>query len=1017
MKKVFTLVSVLISVIAHSQQLLTWSPQFPTDASNISITMNSTQGNRGLYDYNGVTYMHLGVITNLSTSPSDWRYVTTVWGSGVSPLSPNGKTPTATLLGNNSNTWVFSISNPRTYFKVPAGETILEIALLYRTTTGDTIQRNADGGDMKIPIYTAGSSNIIFTTPSLLPENYPIQNTPINVGLNTVVPVTAIGTSNAGGSPNTNTGGVMNLYFNNTLIAGPTASGTTSISGSGTPTTYGNQQFVAENTVNNISYNDTINFYITPPTVIADPPAAVINNGIVHEGINYYGCSDSVTLVLYAPNKTSAVVIGDFAGSNWLPQAQYQMYKSINGNYYWITIHGLTSGTQYAFQYLVDNTFYIADPYSEVILDGANDKYIPAATYPNLKAYPTNSNVSTGKNGLIGILQTCPPQYTWKATNFTPPNKQNLIIEEVMIRDFATADGYGNFQLLLDSLHYFKSLGINAIEVMPVAEFSGNDSWGYNPNFYCALDKAYGTKTMYKTFVDSCHANGIAVIQDVVYNQVDDNNVQVPEARLYWNSDSSRPAVNNPWLNPVAPHPYGVFDDLNHTSTATQYWVERSLSYWLTEYHIDGFRFDLAKGFTQTQSNTTTIENYDASRVANLERYYDTVKNNHPTANMPYMILEFLSGNLPSSEEQEYVNHGFMVWNEIGSYSPGQDSATRTAWAQNMMGYPSNNAPISDLSAAIFNSSQKQFSTPAAVDYMASHDDERTMYLTELYGNGTAKSVSAQGGALQRQAAAAAILFEAPGPHMFYQFDERGNDTSQRADGSNTSYKNPLWWYLTTDVNAAARRACVAAYSNLINLRVSNPAVFDNVTTNATSINGINTNFNYDLYNGGVNSGDGGLFRLIQMSDPSGNGLSITTMANFSAAAQVYGMNFQAAGNWYNYQSNGTGSGLNGATGTTFSLSSTAQTVTLQPGEYHVWIYEPSTTYTFIGNGNWDTGSNWLAGSMPPATLPSGSQIIVEPQPGGQAILNIQQTVSAGATFTVMANKNLLIPLNLNVQQ
>jgi glycosidase len=958
-------IAVLFTVTTSYAQLLTWTPQFPNDNSTITITVDATQGNQGLNGYTGSVYLHWGVITNLSTSSSDWRYVNTVWGTTTAPM--------ATSLGNNK--WRIILTNPRAYFGVPAGETMQAVALLFRDAAGDLVQKTSGGGNMYIPVYAAGNNAIQITTPALIPS-LPLSNT--------LITTATVGQSVAFTAA-ASISGALTLTLNGTQFA--SATGTT-ISGNAIAVS-GNNQVIA---FLNSTASDTFNFYITPATVIQALPGGAV------EGINYYGCTDSVTLVLYAPNKTSSMLIGDFAGSNWTSQSQYQMYKTPDGNYYWITIHGLTAGAQYAFQYLVDDSIYIADPYTELILDGNNDQYIPAATYPGLKAYPTNSNVSTGQNGLIGVLQTCAPQYNWKISNFTPPDKKNLIIEEVMTRDFATVDGYGNFQLLLDSLHYFKSLGINAIQLMPISEFSGNDSWGYNPNFYCALDKAYGTKAMYKTFIDSCHANGIAIIMDVVYNQIDDNNDQVPEARLYWDAVNNRPAANNPWLNPAAPHPYGVFDDLNHTSTATQYWVERSLSYWLTEYHVDGFRFDLAKGFTQNctngvnvecpggnNSSNSSIENYDATRVQNIERYYTYVQSHHSSATMPYMILEFLgmqdAGNT-GSEENAYANFGFMLWNDVNK-----------AFPQNTEGYTSN----ADLSKAVYNSNEEDFSIPASDSYMNSHDDQRTMFNTETYGNGAAvKSISGIGGALNRQAAAVVLLFAIPGPHMFYEFDERGYDLTE--GNGNTAYSPPHWEYLTTDANAGGRLALMNIYAKLISLRLANPNTFNNTT------------FSYDLYD------NGGLFRRLQIGDPSVANLQVTVVANFDITAQTRTIAFQTMGNWYNYVSDGTGSGVNGATATTFNLASASQSITLQPGEYHVYIYQSATTYTFIGNGNWTTAANWMYNNIPPATLPSGSQILIAPQPAGQCVLNTTQTISSGASLTVIEGKNLLIPLNLTLQ-
>ena len=83
------------------------------------------------------------------------------------------------------------------------------------------------------------------------------------------------------------------------------------------------------------------------------------------------------------------------------------------------------------------------------------------------------------------------------------------VIYEMLLRDFTAS---GDLNGAKAKLSYLKSLGVNAIELMPVQEFDGNDSWGYNPCFFFALDKAYGTDKMYKEFIDACHEQGIAVI-------------------------------------------------------------------------------------------------------------------------------------------------------------------------------------------------------------------------------------------------------------------------------------------------------------------------------------------------------------------------------------------------------------------------------------------------------------------------------------------------------------------------
>lgn len=868
MRKIILSISTIFISFAVSAQLLSWSPQFASDVSSITITVDATQGNQGLMGVTTPIYLHFGIITSASKDSKDWKYTPTTWATTTAPV--------ATSLGNNK--WSFTIPNTRIYFNsanggVPFGETILSIALLFRTADGSKVQRNADGSDMYVPIYNIASNHIQIIHPNILPF-YTVAHEPVVATLNQAIPSTAVASTNLG---------TLNMYLNGTKVAGPITTKDT-ITANPIITTSGNQVLVSELVIAGVSYYDSAKFYVAPTAVVAPLPAGVA------EGINYGTDCSSATLVLFAPNKSSAVVLGDFTGSNWLAQSQFQMNKTPDGNYYWLTISGLTSGTEYAYQYLVDNSIYIADPYAEKILDPFNDPSIPAATYPDLMPYPTNSNVTSNKNGIVSVLQPCAPAYIWKQTNYVRPEKRNLITYELLVRDFGNAR---NYQMLIDTIGYFKRLGINAIELMPVSEFSGNDSWGYNPTFYCALDKAYGTKNKYKEFIDLCHQNGIAVIMDVVYNQMDAYSNS--EGKLYWDAATNGPAANSPWFNQNAPHPYSVFNDLNHTSAATQYLVERSMDYWLSEFKIDGFRLDLAKGFTQTKSDGTTVENYDASRVANLNRYYDHVIATYPDT---YMILEFLG--VQRTEEQAYAAKGYLLWgNNNGAYN------------QATMGYAGN----SDFSKIVYNDPQEAFTTPAEMGYMESHDEERLMYKNLQYGNGAGTySVKTLPTALQKEAAAAAVFFTVPGPKLLWQFGERGYDISIN-DGSRTGAKPPHWEYMA-DVN---RLNLYNVYAKLIKLRLSNPSVFNNST------------FNYDF------NDNGGLVRRFQIADSIAGGINVTVVANMDVVAQTRTVTFQKADGWYNYVANGTGTGINGVTDS-FNIASTTQSITLQPGEYHVYI-------------------------------------------------------------------------------
>ena len=135
---------------------------------------------------------------------------------------------------------------------------------------------------------------------------------------------------------------------------------------------------------------------------------------------------------------------------------------------------------------------------------------------------------------------------------------------------------------------------------MPVNEFDGNESWGYNPSFHMAIDKAYGSPKELKKLVNECHKRGIAVILDVVYNHATGQN---PYFRL-WNtkpnSYDGEPSEENAFfqISPVSESYLNYFNDINHDFSYVRDYMKRINSYLISEYHIDGFRFDLTKGST-----------------------------------------------------------------------------------------------------------------------------------------------------------------------------------------------------------------------------------------------------------------------------------------------------------------------------------------------------------------------------------------------------------------------------------
>jgi glycosidase len=870
MKKIVLFLSIiLVSIVSNAQRLLSWTPEFPQDNLSLTAVIDCNKGNQGLLNYGGGNsndvYVHVGVNTNLSANAGDWKYVL---------FNFNTANPAAKAIALGGNKYSYTINNVRSFFGVPAGETINKVNIIFRNGAGTIKQVNSDNSDMYIPVYPAGQFAVRLNLPPFEPRFIPYPET-INVPIGGTVNVTGVATNNA----------ALTLKLNGTQIN--TATGATTISANPTIAVACEQKIMFEGNDGTGLKKDSFSFYINPTQTIAPLPSGA------QEGINYLPGNTSATLVLYAPNKTSVNLIGDF--NNWTSTCAGQMNKTPDGNYYWITVTGLTPGVEYGFQYLVDNSIKIADPYSQKVLDQFNDQFISSITYPNLKPYPTGLT-----SGHVGILQTAEPAYNWTTTGYVRPDKRNLIAYELLIRDFTAEHSY---QSLIDSINYLKGIGINAIELMPINEFDGNESWGYNPSFYFAPDKYYGPKNKLKQFIDVCHANGIAVILDIVYNHCTGD---APQAKLYWNSATNQPTANNPWLNVTATHPYSVFNDFNHNSAATKYLFTRNLNFWLDEYKVDGFRFDLAKGFSQTITNTTTVENYDPARVANLKYYYDNSVNTHPNT---YMILEFL-GSLPNQEEQEYVAHGFMPWGNMnGRYS------------QCTMGFASN----SDISPIVWNSSQRNFNNPGLMGYMESHDEERTMYRNITFGNASGGyDVKNLNTALAREEAAAAVFLTVPGPKMIWQFQERGYDVSIDFGGSNLANKPPRWEYMLNP----NRRKLYDTYKSILDLRKNNPAIFNNTT------------FNYDFFNGG------GLVKSFQIEDPNPSGKKVTIVANLDVVPQTKIIAFQSTGNWTNYISNGNGTGTTGATGVNFNLTNATQSISLAPGEYHIYVSVPPCTTT-----------------------------------------------------------------------
>jgi 1,4-alpha-glucan branching enzyme len=854
---VFAILAIVLSATGTAQ-LLTTVPEFPADNSSLTITVDCTKGNQALLNYANTNdvYVHIGVITNLSSNNTDWKYSKFGWATTDAAAK-------ATWIATNK--YQYTINNIRTFFNVPAGETIRKVALLFRNGAGTVVQRIADPAvDMGNMYLTVHDNSLTgkFSAPLFEPRFVPVPE-PINKTAGESIAISYISNKTAD----------LKLFFNGTEIGNVT--GNIIIQSTPVITAAGNQQIVGRVTDGVTTHSDTINFFAAPAVNIQPLPAGV------RDGINYEQGDTSAILVLYAPNKNKVSLIGDF--NNWTESIDYQCNKTPDGLRFWKRITGLEPGTEYAYQYVVNNTLKLADAYSQKVLDPDNDQYITASTYPNLKAYPTGKTT-----GIVGVLQTAKPAYTWQVNNFSRPDKHNLLIYELLLRDFIANH---DWKTLKDTLGYLKKLGINAIELMPFNEFEGNISWGYNPSFYFAPDKYYGPESGLKALIDECHKQGIAVIMDMVLNH---SFGQSPMVQLYFDAAKNQPSAESPWFNPAAKHPFNVGYDFNHESAATQYFVSRVLEFWLKEYKLDGFRFDLSKGFTQKAScdadgnncNQAAWDAYDAGRIATWKKYYDTIQSK---SNGSYVILEHLGVN---DEEKELAAYGMMLWGNLNH-----------AFNEATMGYTNG----SDFKGAIH--TERGWGQPNLVAYMESHDEERLMYKNIQYGNASGGyNVKDPATALRRNEMAAAFYLAIPGPKMIWQFGELGYDYSINycQDGTiNNSCRTdpkPLKWDYPQN---AGRKKLYDVYSVLLALR-NHPAYRNGFTADRIT---------WSLAGG---------FKWLKLTTDTSD---LLVVGNFDVATVTGSVVFQQAGTWYDY-----------LTGQTITATGNSQSISLQPGEYHVYL-------------------------------------------------------------------------------
>lgn len=768
MKKFFALLWIVaLTAFVTDAQVVTTDPSpVQESTTNLVITFHADQGNKGLMGYNGKIYAHTGVITNKSTGTTDWQYTST-WGDN---------NPKYEMTYLSANTWALRIGNIREFYGITDPSVIVEqLAFVFRNADGSKEGKTAQGGDIFVPVVKSGLQVVL--TSNL--EGNIITSSSANVTFN----ITVTQTSD------------LSLKINDEEIA--SASDITTLNQTYLFTQHGDYTVTATATNGDNIATSTLNLcYVGTSQQVAYPGVEAGTAPPMGPVANSDG---TVTFCLGAPEKDNVVIVG--AWNNYAVTTQQQMRYTTDANgyryFWWTTTEALDPDTMYPYYFIVDGEIQVGDPYARLVLDPANDKWIATDVFPGLPSYP----IEYVQNVPLAIYWGNINSYNWQVTDFKGVEPENLIIYELLFRDFTgtegKANGNGTVQQAIEKIPYLRSLNVNAIELLPIMEFNGNNSWGYNTNFYFAPDKAYGTPDDYKEFIDLCHQNGMAVILDIVLNQSDGWH---PWFQMY---NPATAKYNGMFYNLTAPHAYSVLNDWNQGNPLVQQQWADAITYWLTEYNVDGFRFDLVKGLGNNDSYANNGEAatnaYNASRVERMRQLQKVVDSVKPGA---YFINENLAG---AQEENQMAETGQLNWANVNE-----------AGCQFAMGY-SSDSNLNRMYA--INDNRTWGST---VSYLESHDEQRLAYKQEQWGaNGVIGNVETS---MQRLGSAAAQMLLAPGAHMIWQFSEMGNaQNTKNSDGGNNTDPKIVNWHLLAEPN---HKALYDTYRSLAAIRATSPELF-----------------------------------------------------------------------------------------------------------------------------------------------------------------------------------------------
>ncbi|NMG18778.1 alpha-amylase family glycosyl hydrolase [Brasilonema bromeliae] len=463
---------------------------------------------------------------------------------------------------------------------------------------------------------------------------------------------------------------------------------------------------------------------------------------------------------LFAPRNQKAALIGSF--SQW---QEIPMEKGEDG-YFRTQIELEDDIYQYKFRIQTKSPQFEPEQWIDVI--------DPYATEVDEKLKVGVVRIKNGKK----IVDT----YVWQHDDAPLPENCELVIYEMHVADFTGGEvdpeKRGKYIDAIEKLDYLHELGINAIELMPVNEYPGDYNWGYKVRHYFATESSYGSTEDLKRFVDECHARGIRVFLDGIYNHTDEECPLMLIDRNYWYYEYMHyPEDPGNYWGPE--FNYDNYDEKLDVKPAWKY-VGDVVRFWVQEYHIDGIRFDAVR----------QLANYEF-----LDWVAKQAKKN--TAPKPfYNIAE----NIPDTSKVTTPEGPLdACWHESFRYFVIPHICGEMFEPQKLK--------------EVFDPRKQGYKTSInVVNYLATHDREHIF--RELGDRGIFDE-----DAFRRAKLAAALLLTAMGIPMLWMGEEFGEH--KRKSETVTQPKKIAWPLLERDEN----RDLFEYYKKLIALRKKNSAL------------------------------------------------------------------------------------------------------------------------------------------------------------------------------------------------